>query len=149
VGEEHPISISKSASYATTLREEIKVYANKKLTVKLNPYFTRINKLFYPLFMLSSLLSCKALSEFYPVSAIDESPQSTQATNGKRIVDMYATDSAVGIIAGKPESRNHDNVSEDQDAAFKIVALAFAVHVTQQEDAENDGNHVPLREDER
>jgi hypothetical protein len=61
---------------------------------------------------------------------------------------MHTANGAVGVVAGEPEARDDDDVGENQDAAFEVVAFALAVHVAQQEDAENDGDHVPLREDE-
>lgn len=52
------------------------------------------------------------------------------------------------IIPRKVESDQHDQITEDQDATLKVVALSFAVHVREQDDTENDGDHVPLWEDE-
>lgn len=44
---------------------------------------------------------------------------------------------------------HHHQVTQQQYAALEVIALSFAVHVAQQEDAQNHGNHVPLREQER
>ena len=44
---------------------------------------------------------------------------------------------------------NHDNqIGQHQNASFKIVALALAIHIAEQENAEDDGHHVPLRKNE-
>jgi hypothetical protein len=50
--------------------------------------------------------------------------------------------------AGKPESNDHDKVAKKKDGAFEVVALPLAVHVAKEEDAENDCDHIPLREDQ-
>lgn len=41
-----------------------------------------------------------------------------------------------------------DQVAQQQDRALEVVALALTVHVRQQEDAQDDRHHVPLREEE-
>lgn len=41
-----------------------------------------------------------------------------------------------------------DEVRQHQDAALEVVALALAVHVAEEEDAEDDGDEVPLGEEE-
>lgn len=53
-----------------------------------------------------------------------------------------------GVSAVVVTNNNHQ-VSQHQNAALEVVALSFAVHVAEQEDAQDDGNHVPLREEKR
>lgn len=45
--------------------------------------------------------------------------------------------------------RHHHQITQQQYAALEVIALSFAVHVTQQKDAQNHRDHVPLREQER
>ena len=52
------------------------------------------------------------------------------------------------IKAAEVEAHHDNQVAQDQDAALEVIALTFAVHVRQQEDAQDYGDHVPLREDE-
>lgn len=49
-------------------------------------------------------------------------------------------------IAAEVETDNDNQVAEKQDAALEVVALPLAVHVAKQEDAKNNSDHVPLRE---
>ena len=43
---------------------------------------------------------------------------------------------------------NHHEVTEQQNTALEIVTLAFAVHVAQQEDTQDNRHHIPLWEEE-
>lgn len=49
---------------------------------------------------------------------------------------------------GEVESNDNDEVREDEYGAFEVVALSFAVHVREEENAENNRDHVPLWEDQ-
>lgn len=51
-------------------------------------------------------------------------------------------------ISGQIEADDDDEVGQHQDAALEVVAFAFAINVAEQENAEDDSHHVPLREDE-
>ena len=51
-------------------------------------------------------------------------------------------------VPGKVEAHDDNQVGQKQDAALEVVALPLAVHVAQQEDAQDHGYHVPLREEE-
>lgn len=46
-------------------------------------------------------------------------------------------------------TRHHHQITQQQYAALEVIALSFAVHVAQQEDAQNHRDHVPLREQKR
>ena len=46
------------------------------------------------------------------------------------------------------ETDHNHEICQHQNASFKVVALALAIHIAEQEHAENDSHHVPLREDE-
>lgn len=75
----------------------------------------------------------KLLAEFIP--------------NGERVEPVDAHD-VHGVVARQIETENHDQVRQNENGAFEIIALSFSVHVRQEENAKNDGDHVPLWEDE-
>lgn len=43
---------------------------------------------------------------------------------------------------------NNNKVGQHQDAALEVVALSFSIHVAQQEHAQDNRHHIPLREQE-
>jgi hypothetical protein len=45
----------------------------------------------------------------------------------------------------EPETDNYDEVTEKENRTFEIIAFPFTIHVAEEEDAEDDGNHIPLR----
>lgn len=49
-------------------------------------------------------------------------------------------------VAREVETNHHDQIGQDENGSFKVVALAFAVDVREQENAKDDGDHIPLRE---
>src|SRR3569833_1254191 len=53
-----------------------------------------------------------------------------------------------GGKAAEVVAYDDDEVAEQQDAPLEVVALALAVHVAEQEHAEDDRDHVPLREEQ-
>ena len=57
--------------------------------------------------------------------------------------------SEIQLIVAEVETHYDDGVGENQDAAFEVIALTFRVHVREQEDTEDNGHQIPLREDER
>lgn len=64
--------------------------------------------------------------------------------NSQRIEPIHAQSIDIGI-SREIESDNHNEISEDQDRPFKVITLSLAVYVRQEEDAEDDSDHVPLR----
>ena len=61
-------------------------------------------------------------------------------------VDAHHLD--ITRVSCQVETNHNDQVGQHQDAPLEVVALALAVDVAEQEHAEDDGHHVPLREDE-
>ena len=61
-------------------------------------------------------------------------------------VDAHHLD--ITRISRQVEPDYNDQVGQHQYAPLEVVALALAVDVAEQEHAEDDGHHVPLREDE-
>jgi hypothetical protein len=69
------------------------------------------------------------------------------STESKSVESIHAH--AVHVaVAGKIEPDNDDEIRENEDGSLEVVALAFAIDVRQQEDAQDHGDHVPLGEDE-
>lgn len=54
----------------------------------------------------------------------------------------------VGRVATEEVANHHDQIRQAENAAFEIVALALSVHVTQEENAQDDRDQVPLREEQ-
>lgn len=48
--------------------------------------------------------------------------------------------------AREPEADDNDEIAEQENGALEIIALTLAIHVAEQEDAQNDSDHVPLGE---
>ena len=72
---------------------------------------------------------------------------STACANSQGIKAIHAH--AVHInIAWHVEAEDDDKVGENKDGSLEIVALSFTIYVRQQENTKNNGNHVPLREDQ-
>ena len=67
-------------------------------------------------------------------------------TQGERVEAIHAQSVHVAV-ARKVKPNHDDQVGQDKDGSFEVVALAFAVDVGKQKDAKDDGDHVPLRED--
>ena len=61
-------------------------------------------------------------------------------------VDTHHLD--ITRVSRQVETDHNDQVGQHQDAPLEVVALALAVDVAEQEHAEDDGDHVPLGEDE-
>ncbi len=54
----------------------------------------------------------------------------------------------IGRIPRQIKPHHNDKIGKHQYTALEVIALPLAVHVAQQEHAEDDGHHVPLRENE-
>lgn len=54
----------------------------------------------------------------------------------------------VARVSCEIETDYNNQIGQHQDASFEIVALALAIHIAEQENAEDDGHHVPLRKNE-
>ena len=78
----------------------------------------------------------------YRLEAAGVSPQSELV----EAVDAHHLD--ITRVSRQIEADDDDQVGQHQDAPLEVVALALAVDVAEQEHAEDDGHHVPLREDE-
>ena len=50
--------------------------------------------------------------------------------------------------AGEPESNHDDEIAEKKNGALEVIALALTVHVAEKKYAQDDSDHVPLRENE-
>ena len=61
-------------------------------------------------------------------------------------VDAHELD--VARVARHVEADDYDQIGQHEDATLEVVALALAIHVAEEEDAENHRHHVPLWEDE-
>lgn len=68
-----------------------------------------------------------------------------KAAHGQSIVGINAHPIKI-VEAREIESYDNDEVWQDEDRAFEIIALALTVHVRQKEHAQNDSDHIPLRE---
>ena len=82
--------------------------------------------------------SIKTALQFLPLALGAES---------KRIEPINAHGIHV-TVPGEIEADDDDEVGEDKDGSFKVIAFALAVDVGEEEDAEDHGDHVPLREDQ-
>lgn len=51
-------------------------------------------------------------------------------------------------VPRKIEADDDDEVGEDENGALEVIAFALSVDVREEEDAEDYGDHVPLREDQ-
>lgn len=70
-----------------------------------------------------------------------------RSTESERIESIHAHCLHVAV-AGEVEADYHDQVSEDEDGALKVIALSFSVDIGEEEDAKYHGDYVPLRENE-
>lgn len=44
------------------------------------------------------------------------------------------------------EAKHNDEVGKYKDGPLEIVALSFAIYMREKEDAQDNGNHIPLGE---
>lgn len=70
------------------------------------------------------------------------------ASQSKCIEAVNAHHLDITRISCEIETDHDHQVGQHQDASFEVIALALAVYVAEQEDAEDDRHHVPLRENE-
>ena len=61
-------------------------------------------------------------------------------------VDAHHLD--ITRVSRQVETDHDDQIGQHQDAPLEVVTLALAVDVAEQEHTEDNGHHVPLREDE-
>lgn len=80
-------------------------------------------------------------------TALQFLPLALGAAESKRIEPINAHGIHV-TVPGEIEADDDDEVGEDKDGSFKVIAFALAVDVGEEEDAEDHGDHVPLREDQ-
>ena len=66
-------------------------------------------------------------------------------SNSKRIEPIH-THSVDVAVPGQIETDDNNEICKHEDRAFEIIALSLSIHIRQEEDAENDGYHIPLRE---
>lgn len=69
-------------------------------------------------------------------------------TKGVEAADASIRFLESGAVAAEVVANNNDKVAQKQDTALEVVALPFAVHVAQKEDAQDDCDHIPLWEEE-
>ena len=61
-------------------------------------------------------------------------------------VDAHHLD--VTRVSRQVKTDHNDQVGQHQDASLEVVALALSIDIAKQKYAEDDGHHIPLREDE-
>ena len=70
------------------------------------------------------------------------------ASQSKCVEAVNAHNLNVTRISCQIETDHNHQIGQHQNAAFEVVALALAIYIAEQEDAEDDRHHVPLRENE-
>lgn len=64
---------------------------------------------------------------------------------GERVEAVHAQ--SVHVAVAREVETDHDHqIGQDEDGSFEVVTLAFAVDVREQENAKDDGDHIPLGE---
>jgi hypothetical protein len=76
------------------------------------------------------------------------SPNSLKATTRSHDIETTLSHRFEIRHTRQEESYDDHEVAEKKDRSLEVVALSFTIHITEQEDAEDDCDHVPLREDQ-
>lgn len=74
------------------------------------------------------------------------SPNSLEAPTSSHNVETAHSHVFYVCHSREPEADHNDKIAEKENGTLEVIALPFAVHVAEKENAQNNSDHIPLWE---